>query len=98
MIFYKKKLRFLVREISGVIYLVSKGECFEINEVTNDILEFIRSKRTQKEIVDMLINSYRVDKNTAEEDVENTLHELVAVGAVERMEEKSYHIAEYAGG
>ena len=46
----------------------------------------------------MLINSYRVDKNTAEEDVENTLHELVAVGAVERMEEKSYHIAEYAGG
>ncbi len=85
-IIYKKKNKFVVREMGNELILVplagnvaKMNEMFTMNETGKFIWENIEENTTSDDIIKMLTETFDVDETTAQHDLENFIERLFAV-------------------
>ena len=84
MCYYEKNYIYRVRKIANKLLLMNTKECFEINEITKDIFDFLEEKRKEEEILEYLKENYN-DVNV--EEIEIFLSELIEKGIIEICQE-----------
>lgn len=84
MCYYEKNYIYRVRKIANKLLLMNTKECFEINEITKDIFDFLEGKRKEEEILEYLKENYN-DVNV--EEIEIFLSELIEKGIIEICQE-----------
>ena len=85
-IIYKKKNKFVVREMGNELILVplagnvaKMNEMFTMNETGKFIWENIQENTTTDDIVNLLTQNFDIDETTARRDTENFVERIFAV-------------------
>ena len=61
---------------SGFLFLAGTGETFTLNQIGKEIFNLIRSKSSEKEIINSIVNDYDIDKATAHKDFADFISQL----------------------
>jgi PqqD family protein of HPr-rel-A system len=61
---------------NGFIFSSDTGDTFTMNSIGLQILRMIRENKTEKEIIEDIINEYEIDPETIEKDLQDFLHQL----------------------
>lgn len=61
---------------SGFLFQPSTGETFTLNQVGKEILNLIRSKKSEEEIVNLIADNYDIDIATAHKDFADFVNQL----------------------
>ncbi len=61
---------------SGFLFMPSTGESFTLNEIGKEILRLMQSGSTSDEIINIISNSFEVDKTSFEKDLEDFIGQL----------------------
>ena len=87
----KIKEGFLLREIAGTHIVVPIGErvidfkgMMILNDVSADVWVFMGEHRSYKDILDYILDTYEVDKHTAEGDLNNLIEQMEESGVLEK--------------
>ena len=87
----KIKDGFLLREIADTHVVIPIAErvidfkgMMILNDVSASVWEFMGEHRTHDEILDHILDSYEVDKETAENDLYGLLDQMEASGVLEK--------------
>lgn len=81
--------KFLTHNTNGENYMISIGDTkfkgmIKNNDTASFIIECLKEKTTEENIVDRILNEYEgVDRNTVEKDVKNIMEKLYEIGAIE---------------
>ena len=85
----KMESNFEIVRIAEEYILVPVGDQMEsfqgtvvLNDVSAYMLELMREDRTEKELVQLIMNEFDVDEKTAEEDVLEALNEMKRIGII----------------
>ena len=85
----KMESNFEIVKIAEEYILVPVGDQMEsfqgtvvLNDVSAYMLELMREDRTEKELVQLIMNEFDVDEKTAEEDVLEALNEMKRIGII----------------
>lgn len=85
----KMESNFEIVKIVEEYILVPVGDQMEsfqgtvvLNDVSAYMLELMREDRTEKELVQLIMNEFDVDEKTAEEDVLEALNEMKRIGII----------------
>ncbi len=54
---------------SGFLFNPSTGDSFSVNPVGQDVIRLMKEEKSDEEIIDEILNTYMVDKNTVEKDL-----------------------------
>lgn len=54
---------------SGFLFLAGTGETFTLNQIGKEIFNLIRTKSSEDEIINLIVNDYDIDKATAHKDL-----------------------------
>jgi hypothetical protein len=54
---------------SGFIFNPNTGESFSVNPISNKILEWMKEGKSEKEIIELVLEDYSIDKDTVERDL-----------------------------
>ncbi len=54
---------------SGFLFLAGTGETFTLNQIGKEIFNLIRTKSSEEEIINLIVNDYDIDKATAHKDL-----------------------------
>ena len=54
---------------SAFLYLAGTGETFTLNQIGKEIFNLIRTKSSEEEIINLIVNDYDIDKATAHKDL-----------------------------
>jgi hypothetical protein len=54
---------------SGFLFNPSTGDSFSVNPVGQDVIKLMKEEKSDEEIIDEILNTYMVDKNTVEKDL-----------------------------
>lgn len=86
----KKKKEFIVREIVGETILVPVGETVNtfnglitMNNMGRFIWDSIEKVNSKEELVDLILDNYDIDYDTAKEDSDEFLEKLVKADFIE---------------
>ena len=77
---YEKNFIYRVRKINNKLLLMSTKECFEINEITKDIFDYLDEKKREEDIINYLKSIYN---EVNEEEVKQFLISLFDKGIIE---------------
>lgn len=61
---------------SGFLFLQGTGETFTLNQVGKDIVDLIKSKSTEEEVIKELVDSYNIDRSTVQKDLGDFIAQL----------------------
>lgn len=61
---------------SGFLFLPSTGETFTLNQIGKEILNLIRNKFSEEDIVNSIVENYDVDKATVHNDLGDYILQL----------------------
>ncbi len=61
---------------SGFIFNPNTGESFTLNPAGLEIFEMIRDEKTEKDILDAILEKYDIEANMAEKDLDDFIHYL----------------------
>jgi len=53
---------------SGFIFNPNSGESFSVNPISNKIMEWMKEGKSDEEIINLVLDSYSIDKDTVEKD------------------------------
>jgi len=86
----KIKEGFLLREIAGTHIVVPIGErvidfkgMMVLNDVSADVWLFFSEHRSFEEVVEYVLESYEVDRQTVESDLKDLIERMEASGVIE---------------
>lgn len=54
---------------SGFLFNPSTGDSFSVNPVGQDVIRLMKEEKSDEEIIDEILKTYMVDKNTVEKDL-----------------------------
>lgn len=54
---------------SGFLFNPSTGDSFSVNPVGQDVIRLMKEDKSDEEIIDEILKTYMVDKNTVEKDL-----------------------------
>lgn len=54
---------------SGFLFLAGTGETFTLNQIGKEIFNLIRTKSSEEEIINLIVDDYDIDKATAHKDL-----------------------------
>ncbi len=61
---------------SGFIFNPNTGESFTLNPAGLEIFEMIRGEKTEKDILEAILEKYDIEANMAEKDLDDFIHYL----------------------
>ena len=61
---------------SGFIFNPLTGDSFSVNPIGQSIINSFQEKKSDEEILDDILQEYRIDKNTAEKDLNDFMRML----------------------
>lgn len=61
---------------SGFLFLAGAGETFTLNQIGKEIFNLIRSKSSEREIINSIVDDYDIDKSTANKDFADFITQL----------------------
>ena len=81
---------FLLREIAGTHIVVPVGErvidfkgMMILNSLSADVWSFLSEHRSYEEVVEYILETYEVDRRTAESDLNDLIERMEASGVIE---------------
>ena len=80
---------FILREIAGEYILVPVGSAagkfnglITMNEIGSFIFKMLQEEQTEECLVQMILNEYEIDKETARNDLNDFLNQMREIGAL----------------
>lgn len=61
---------------SGFLFLAGTGETFTLNQIGKEILNLIRTKSSEEEIINSIVDAYDIDRATAHKDFADFIAQL----------------------
>ncbi len=61
---------------SGFLFLQGTGETFTLNQVGKDIVDLIKSKSCEEEVINEIVELYDIDKSTVQKDLGDFIAQL----------------------
>jgi hypothetical protein len=61
---------------SGFLFLQGTGETFTLNQVGKDIVDLIKSKSSEEEVINEIVELYDIDKSTVQKDLGDFIAQL----------------------
>jgi len=61
---------------SGFLFLAGTGETFTLNQIGKEILNLIRTKSSEEEIINSIVDDYDIDRATAHKDFADFIAQL----------------------
>lgn len=61
---------------SGFLFLAGTGETFTLNQIGKEFFNLIRTKTSEEEIINSIVNEYDIDKATAHKDLADFIAQL----------------------
>ena len=61
---------------SGFLFLAGTGESFTLNQIGKEIFNLIRTKSSEEEIIDSIVNDYDIEKSTVQKDLADFITQL----------------------
>ncbi|MBU2446857.1 MAG: PqqD family protein [Bacteroidetes bacterium] len=68
---------------SGFAFHSSTGDTFLLNDSANFILHLIQSEKNEDEVLESIVDTFEVEKNTAEKDLKDFLSQVRNFNLVE---------------
>lgn len=61
---------------SGFLFLQGTGETFTLNQVGKNIVDLIKSKASEEEVISEIVASYEIDRTTVQKDLGDFIAQL----------------------
>lgn len=92
---YQASTKYLYSEIDSeaVILDINSGTYYGLNDVSNQIWQWLQTPASQDKLLGLLLEEYDVSSEEASADLERLLREMVSTGLIEVVNEKAVQVS-----
>jgi hypothetical protein len=81
---YKVSSNLAISE-NGFLFFPSTGDSFTLNEIGSSIVRLLKSDKSKSEIIEVIVEEYDIDENSAERDVTDFITQLINFNLAEEL-------------